>query len=63
MPSLTSSARKLENILRELAPLEQRGKITRFLNGTKDTDKLSGVAEDIREAMMDYQVCPKSLQF
>ena len=62
MPCLTSSfARKLEDILRELTPLEQRGKVTRFLNGTKDTDKLSGVVEDIRDAMMDYQVCPNIL--
>ena len=62
VPCLTSSfGRKLEDILRELTPLEQRGKVTRFLNGTKDTDKLSGVVEDIRDAMMDYQVCPNVL--
>ena len=38
--------------------LEQRGKVTRFLNSTEDTDKLSGLADDIHGAMMDYQVCP-----
>ena len=62
VPSVTLKlAGKLENILRELTPLEQRGKITRFLDGTKDADKLSGVVEDIRDAMMDYQVCPEIL--
>ena len=38
-------------------PLAKRGKITRFLNGTEDADKLAGLAEDIRDALMDYQVC------
>ena len=37
-------------------PLEQRGKVTRFLNGTQDADKLGGLAEDIRDALMDYLV-------
>ena len=30
-----------------------------FLNNAKDVDKLGGLAEDIREAMMDYQVRPQ----
>jgi hypothetical protein len=37
--------------------LAQRGKITRFLNSTADVDRLGGLVEDIRDAMMDYQVC------
>ena len=36
--------------------MEERGKVTRFLNSTEDVNKLAGVAEDIRDAMMDYQV-------
>jgi len=35
--------------------------VTRFLNSAKDVDKLSGLVEDIRDAMMDYQVRPWSL--
>ena len=31
----------------------------RILNNAKDADKLGGLAEDIREAMMDYQVRPR----
>ena len=54
------TARKLDNILQDLTPLEQRGKVTQFLNSTEDVNKLSGMVEDIRDAMMDYQVCPWS---
>jgi len=53
-------ARKLDNILQDLIPLVKRGKVTRFLNGAEDTDKLSGLVDDIRDAMMDYQVCPQN---
>ena len=42
--------------------MEQRGKITRFLNGTEDADKIGGLVEDIRNAMMDYQVRPQSVR-
>ena len=57
MPSLTCiPSRKLENILQDLIPLEKRGKVTRFVNSVQDADKLSGLVEDIRDAMMDYQV-------
>ena len=49
-------SRKLDNVLRELIPLEQRGKVTRFLDSADDVNKLSDLAEDIRDAMMDYQV-------
>ena len=48
---------KLETILKDLEPLAQRGKITRFINSTEDEDKLSGMVEDIRDAIMEYQVC------
>ena len=42
----------------KLGPLAERGMITRFLNSTEDTDKLGGLVEDIRDAIMDYQVRP-----
>ena len=50
-------ARKLDKVLQDLIPLAERGMVTRFLNSTEDSDKLSGLVEDIRDAMMDYQVC------
>ena len=57
--SLTFMDRKLDDVLQNLIPLAEQGKITRFLNSAEDVDKLSGLVEDIRDAMMDYQVCPQ----
>jgi len=55
-------ARKLDKVLQDLIPLVEQGKVMRFLNNAEDVDKLGGLVEDIRDAMMDYQVCPwKSL--
>ena len=50
------NCRKLEVVLQDLIPLTKRGKVTRFLNSTDDVNRLGGLAEDIRDAMMDYQV-------
>ena len=36
--------------------LAERGKVMGFLNNIKDGEALAGLAEDIRDAMMDYQV-------
>ena len=36
--------------------LAERGKVTRFLTNTEDVGKLSGMVDDIRDAMMEYQV-------
>jgi hypothetical protein len=47
---------KLDNILKDLTPMTQRGKVTRFLSSAGDVEKLSGMADDIREALMEYQV-------
>jgi hypothetical protein len=33
------------------------------LNGTKDAEKLGGLAEDIRDVIMDYQVRAMSARF
>jgi len=51
-------ARKLDKVLQDLLPLAERGRVTRFLNCVEDVDRLSSLVEDIRDAMMDYQVCP-----
>jgi len=47
----------LDNILQDLDLLEKQGKIAQFLNSAEDVEKLSGMVEDIRSAMMEYQVC------
>lgn len=50
--------RKLENVLQELEPLVEQGKIAGFFNNIKNADKLGGLTGDIHDAIMDYQVCP-----
>ena len=52
--------RKLEKVLQELKPLEEQGNIEGFFTNTENADKLGGLVEDIRDAVMDYQVCKKS---
>ena len=34
-----------------------------FFNNVKNADMLSGLVEDIRDAMMDYQVCASNKLF
>ena len=47
----------MEKIRRELALLAEQGKAKGFFNNIDNADKLSGLVEDIRDVMMDYQVC------
>jgi len=49
--------RKLQDIRRDLALLEEQGKAEGFFNSVKNADKLGGLVEGIRGAMIDYQVC------
>ena len=49
--------RKLYYVRRNLLPLEKQGKIEGFFKNTENSGKLSGLVEDIRDAMTDYQVC------
>ena len=49
--------RKLEKIRQELALLAEQGKTKGFFNNVDNADKLGGLVEDIRDVMMDYQVC------
>ena len=42
--------------MRELEVLANQGKIEGFFNNVVNADKLSGLVEDIRNAIMDYQV-------
>ena len=45
------------NVLQELKPLEKQGKVEGFFTNVENADKLAGLVEDIRDAVMDYQVC------
>ena len=61
--------RSLENVCQGLALLEGQGKVEGFFNNVENAGKLSSAVEDIRDAMMEYQVCiynippPASLTF
>lgn len=47
----------MENVRQDLALLEAQGNIEGFFGNTENADKLSGLLEDIRDAMLEYQVC------
>lgn len=53
--------RKLDDVCRDLALLEEQGKVEGFFNNVVNADKLGGLVEDIRYAMMEYQVCIHNL--
>ena len=53
--------RTLEDVYRELILLSEQGKVQGFFNNVKNADKLVGLVEDTRDAMMDYQVCMSPL--
>ena len=56
-------ARKLGDVLRDLTPLVEQGKAAGFLNDAENAQKLNDLMEDIRDAMMDYQVCMSGSSF
>ena len=49
-------ARKLEDIRQTLDQMAAQEDIARFLNNADNAQKLNDLVEDIREAVMDYQV-------
>ena len=53
--------RKFQGVLRDLASLEEQGKVEGFFNNTENAGKLGGLVEDIRDAMIEYQVCVLNL--
>ena len=55
--------RKLHDVRRDLAPLEEQGKVEGFFSNSENASKLGGLVEDIRDAMMEYQVCASSNPF
>ena len=48
--------RKLQEVVRDLVPLERQGKIEGFFTNTENAAQLGGLVEGIRDAMMEYQV-------
>jgi len=53
----------LEDVHRDLILLSEQGKVQGFFNNIKNAEKLGGLVEDIRDAMMDYQVCISGYSF
>jgi hypothetical protein len=56
-------ARKLEDIHQSLTLPAEQGKVMGFLTNTENAQRINGLVEDIREALMDYQVCVLNYSF
>ena len=53
--------RKFQDVCWALTPLEEQGKIEDFFNNIDNANKLGGLVEDIRDAMVEYQACVYSI--
>ena len=53
--------RKLEDVHQDLTLLAEQGKVEGFFNNVQNADRLGSMVEDIRDAMMEYQVCAREL--
>ena len=53
--------RKLEDIHQALDRMTTQNDIVQFLSNAENARKLNDLVDDIREAVMDYQVCPLEL--
>jgi len=51
------AARNLLGVCQDLATLKEQGKIEGFVNNVRNADKLGSLVEDIRDGVMEYQVC------
>ena len=54
-------ARKLQDVHRHLTLLVEQGGVEGFFSNIENADKLRGLIEDIRDAIMDYQVHARRL--
>jgi hypothetical protein len=54
--------RKLQDVLRDLAPLGTQGNVEGFFTNA-EAGKLGGLVKDIQDAMMEYEVCGSSSLF
>ena len=52
------ATRKLEDVNRDLTPLAEQGAVAGFFSNIQNADELTRLVEDIRDAIMDYQVRP-----
>ena len=60
--SHTETDRKLQDICDTLTKMkEEQRRVEGFFNNTKNGETLNGLVEDIRDAMMEYQVCLRDL--
>ena len=49
--------RKLEDVHQELVLLGEQGEAKGFFTNVKNAEKLWGLVEDVRDVLIDYQVC------
>ena len=56
-------ARGLKGVSRELALLARQGNVTGFLANAENAQRINDLVEDIRQVMMDYQVCTSNDSF
>ena len=47
----------MEDVHEDLILLSEQGRAQGFFDNIKNADKLAGLVDDIRDAMMEYQVC------
>ena len=50
-------SRKLKDVHQDLSQLAGQGRVVGFLTNTENAQKINDLVEDIREVMLDYQVC------
>ena len=55
--------RKLEDVRQDLTLMKEQGKIAGFLTNTENAQRIGGLVEVIRDAMVDYQVCASNYLF
>ena len=58
--AVTGVIRKLEGVRHALDLMAAQKDIARFLSNTENAQKLNDLVDDIREAVMDYQVRTES---
>ena len=56
-------ARGLKGVSRGLALLARQGNVTGFLANAENARRINDLVEDIRQVMMDYQVCASNDSF
>jgi len=50
-------ARQLRDVHQEIVRLAEQGKVARFLTKAENARKINSLVEDIRQIVVDYQVC------